>query len=71
MYFIYSLYLNQATSIYLIAGNVAVFLLMDAVKFAAALPLGAAILRRLPNTVLPKAKKTETKNTDAKRTANQ
>ena len=66
MYLIYSLYLNQTTSIFLIAGNVAVFLLMDAVKFAAALPLGAAILRRLPNTVLPVAK-----NTSGKSGANQ
>ncbi len=52
MYLINSLYLDQATSIFVIAGNVAVFLLMDAVKFAAALPLGAAVLRRLPGTVM-------------------
>lgn len=50
MYIIYNVYLNEAKSVYsLIFGTTWIFIIVDIIKFSAALPLCFAIQRRLPN----------------------
>lgn len=52
MYIIFNLYLGQSVSIgVIIISYNGIFIILDIIKFAAAIPLGFAILKRLPNTV--------------------
>jgi biotin transport system substrate-specific component len=48
MYFIYRLYLNDPRTVASLAGGMGVFVLADSVKLAAAIPLAAAVIKRLP-----------------------
>lgn len=49
MYFIYHVYLNEPKNILSLAAGMGVFVLADGIKLAAAIPLAAAVLRRLPS----------------------
>jgi len=49
MYLIYTFYLDKSTTMILIAINMAVFFLMDSIKFVLAALVGSAVLRRLPS----------------------
>jgi len=48
MYLIYTLYLNKSTALTVLAVSMGAFILMDSVKFALAMLIGSAVLRRLP-----------------------
>ena len=49
MYLIYHLYLNETVTLgYVIVSSTGIFFILDTAKMALAIPLGAAVIRRLP-----------------------
>ena len=53
MLLIKNLYLGEYIGLWPIIANSAIFMLLDIAKFAVAIPLSAAVLRRMPKSMLP------------------
>lgn len=53
MLLIKNLYLGENIGLWPIIANSAIFMLLDAAKFAIAIPLSIAVMKRMPKTLLP------------------